>query len=230
VASYGVSDRQGSSRGSISATSSSANSSSANSQLAFSVTAPQKKMEVFGGFGGGQDIAVATNRSGYTTLTERPSSRDAGAKTNAVRGMPMMHIPDDAQHQSYADVGIGDRVTVSGYQGAGFVRFIGVINTQRTDGKVRLGVELDLPNGKHDGTVGGHAYFSCAAKHGLLVPRERVGLLAHNNVLSDGYVGVDGASGHIGHSNAPTDADGFGFNPVDPARIDDENSLSDSDV
>ena len=137
---------------------------------------------------------------------------------------------NDAQHQSYADVGIGDRVTVSGYQGAGFVRFIGVINTQRTDGKVRLGVELDLPNGKHDGTVGGHAYFSCAAKHGLLVPRERVGLLAHNNVLSDGYVGVDGASGHIGHSNAPTDADGFGFNPVDPARIDDENSLSDSDV
>ena len=34
----------------------------------------------------------------------------------------------------------------------------------------------------HNGTVNGHAYFKCAEKHGLLVPLERVTLLAHGEV------------------------------------------------
>ena len=62
------------------------------------------------------------------------------------------------------------------------VRFVGVSDTQRTYGKTRVGVELDSACGKHNGTVDGHTYFKCAEKHGLLVPIERVTLLAHGEV------------------------------------------------
>ena len=89
----------------------------------------------------------------------------------------MVQLSDEEQYRGYQDITIGDRVTVSKYAGAGVVRFVGVVDTQRTHGKARVGVELDNACGKHNGTVDGHAYFKCAEKHGLLVPFERVTIL-----------------------------------------------------
>jgi len=149
-------------------------------------------------------IKVATNRGDAATLIVRPNSRDSIAKTDTVRQMSMIQLSDGEQYQSYDDIRVGDRVTVSRYQGAGVVRFVGVINTERTHGKARVGVELDVPKGKHNGTVGGHQYFKCAAKHGLLVPRGRVSLLAHGEAARDGDLSVrpDSAGNQAPHDQA----------------------------
>lgn len=37
-----------------------------------------------------------------------------------------------------------------------------------------LGIELDKPSGKNDGSVGGVRYFKCPSKHGVFAPPSRV--------------------------------------------------------
>jgi tubulin-folding cofactor B len=37
-----------------------------------------------------------------------------------------------------------------------------------------IGIEYDLPVGKHDGSVEGHYYFKCNPKCGVIVKPERV--------------------------------------------------------
>eukprot|EP00047_Mylnosiga_fluctuans_P022108 m.113740 g.113740 ORF g.113740 m.113740 type:complete len:773 (+) comp9141_c2_seq1:79-2397(+) len=59
---------------------------------------------------------------------------------------------------------VGKRVTVQGY-GMGTLRFVG---PHAKDGKPRCGVELDEPKGLNNGTAGGHKYFECPDKHGVL--------------------------------------------------------------
>ena len=66
---------------------------------------------------------------------------------------------------------LGDRVTVEGYGVPGTVRFLG--KHAETGGK-RVGVELDDAIGKNTGTVGGHQYFQCPAKHGVLTLPKKV--------------------------------------------------------
>ena len=178
-------------------------------------------------------IKIATNHSTDGPLEERSNSRSSVTKTSTVRSMPMMQLSDDEQYRGYQDIKVGDRVAVSKYDGAGVVRFVGVVDTQRTHGKSRVGVELDNACGKHNGTVDGHAYFKCAEKHGLLVPLERVTLLAHGEVRSsfppdtgnygfgssgpttdggngDEYLDVQGDSANA-HPGVPTRPYGFGF-------------------
>ena len=37
---------------------------------------------------------------------------------------------------------------------------------------IYVGVELDEPNGKHDGRVKGKRYFKCRDKHGYMAPHD----------------------------------------------------------
>lgn len=64
---------------------------------------------------------------------------------------------------SAADV--GTRVQCEGMACGATLRFVGL---HKENGEPRVGVELDEPVGKNNGTVGGHAYFQCADKCGLL--------------------------------------------------------------
>ncbi|KAM9842762.1 CAP-Gly domain-containing linker protein 4 [Aulostomus maculatus] len=65
---------------------------------------------------------------------------------------------------------LGDRVLVVG-QRTGVVQFYG--KTSFAPG-LWLGIELDKPSGKNDGSVGGVRYFSCPPKHGVFAPPSRV--------------------------------------------------------
>ncbi|XP_014863645.1 PREDICTED: CAP-Gly domain-containing linker protein 4-like isoform X2 [Poecilia mexicana] len=69
-----------------------------------------------------------------------------------------------------SEVRQGERVLVAG-QRTGVVQYCG--KTSFAPG-VWLGIELDKPNGKNDGSVGGVRYFSCPPKHGVFAPPSRV--------------------------------------------------------
>ncbi|XP_048830050.1 CAP-Gly domain-containing linker protein 4-like isoform X2 [Brienomyrus brachyistius] len=68
------------------------------------------------------------------------------------------------------DVRLGERVLVVG-QRTGVVRFCGKTNFAPG---FWLGIELDKPSGKNDGSVGGVRYFTCPPKHGIFAPPSRV--------------------------------------------------------
>ncbi|XP_066531219.1 CAP-Gly domain-containing linker protein 4 [Hoplias malabaricus] len=68
------------------------------------------------------------------------------------------------------EVHLGERVLVVG-QRTGVVRFYGKTNFAPG---FWLGIELDKPSGKNDGSVGGVKYFSCPPKHGVFAPPSRV--------------------------------------------------------
>lgn len=68
---------------------------------------------------------------------------------------------------------VGDRLEVQTPKGPqkGTVKYVG--NPHFTK-RARLGLELDLPMGKHDGHSKGQRYFKCASKHGVFVAADEV--------------------------------------------------------
>ena len=80
-------------------------------------------------------------------------------------------------------LGVGDRCEVSteSCAGQGFVAFIG--RTSFKDG-VWVGVELDQPDGKNDGSVQGRRYFTCADKHGVMTQPENVRKVSTSETVS----------------------------------------------
>ncbi|XP_076605733.1 CAP-Gly domain-containing linker protein 4 isoform X2 [Chaetodon auriga] len=68
------------------------------------------------------------------------------------------------------EVRLGERVLVVG-QRTGVVQFYGKTNFAPG---LWLGIKLDKPSGKNDGSVGGVRYFSCPPKHGVFAPPSRV--------------------------------------------------------
>ncbi len=67
---------------------------------------------------------------------------------------------------------LGDVVLARGQQGT--VRYVGP--TQFAPG-IWLGVELDGPHGKNDGSVQGTVYFYCEPLHGIFVKADAASVL-----------------------------------------------------
>lgn len=88
-----------------------------------------------------------------------------------------------------ADMTPGSRCEVQGGDGTvdrrGTIRFIGEASMGR--GGVWVGVELDEPTGKGDGSVDGKRYFECLAKHAVFVRTEKitVGDFPEEDLLAD---------------------------------------------
>ncbi|KAM3849552.1 CAP-Gly domain-containing linker protein 4-like [Diretmus argenteus] len=92
---------------------------------------------------------------GTTLNSAGPRSRTPSASSSVCEG---------------PEVRLGERVLVVG-QRTGVVQFYG--KTSFAPG-LWLGIELDKPSGKNDGSVGGVKYFSCPPKHGVFAPPSRV--------------------------------------------------------
>uniref|UniRef100_A0A3P8R7A8 CAP-Gly domain-containing protein n=1 Tax=Astatotilapia calliptera TaxID=8154 RepID=A0A3P8R7A8_ASTCA len=75
-----------------------------------------------------------------------------------------------------SEVRLGERVLVVG-QRTGVVQFYGKTNFAPG---LWLGIELDKPSGKNDGSVGGVRYFTCPPKHGVFAPPSRRCVLTLN--------------------------------------------------
>ena len=104
--------------------------------------------------------AIKADQSGYKATSpecERPEAE--------VEPEPELEEPVDTT------VRVGCRCTVRGYECKGTVRFVG---EHHQTGKPRVGVELDDPVGKHNGTVAGTEYFTCEPGHGVLPAPSKV--------------------------------------------------------
>ncbi|MCP9258064.1 Centrosome-associated protein [Dirofilaria immitis] len=75
---------------------------------------------------------------------------------------------------------LGKKVIV-GRVGAGTLLYVGPV-----EGKTGIfcGIELDRPEGKHDGTYQGISYFHCSPQHGIFAPLYKVELLQQMHISS----------------------------------------------
>ncbi|ESO93686.1 hypothetical protein LOTGIDRAFT_228498 [Lottia gigantea] len=79
---------------------------------------------------------------------------------------------------------IGDRVCIAGIK-FGTLQYFG--ETHIAPG-LWCGVELDEPEGNHDGMVQGRRYFTCEYKHGIFAPLDKVALLEEDIYFEDDYM------------------------------------------
>lgn len=66
---------------------------------------------------------------------------------------------------------VGESVLIRPYNSSGVIGFVGPTHFQ---GGVWVGVELDAPTGKNDGTVQGIYYFLSRPKHGIFVRADKL--------------------------------------------------------
>jgi hypothetical protein len=78
---------------------------------------------------------------------------------------------------------VGDSILYSGKSGT--VRFMG--RTEFKEG-IWVGIELNEPSGKNDGTVQGVSYFKCPPKFGLFAPPHKVTKLKGGRAKGPGSV------------------------------------------
>lgn len=116
-------------------------------------------------------LGVSNNNVNQSTSQARagrtpPAPAAATAKNRASTNRKKPRTKSGKSSNQTTQFAVGDTVTVDGYDGKGIVRFVGPHNET---GKLRCGVELDNYGGKNNGTVKGHAYFSCPNGKGVFV-------------------------------------------------------------
>uniref|UniRef100_A0A674JXP5 Kinesin family member 13B n=1 Tax=Terrapene triunguis TaxID=2587831 RepID=A0A674JXP5_9SAUR len=88
---------------------------------------------------------------------------DSGCSSTASDSEDANEIPEWLKEGEYVTVGTNK---------TGTIRYVGPTDFQEG---TWVGVELDLPSGKNDGSIGGRQYFKCNPGYGLLVKPNRVG-------------------------------------------------------
>ncbi|EGD75190.1 hypothetical protein PTSG_06843 [Salpingoeca rosetta] len=108
----------------------------------------------------------SSSAAAASSSSSRASATTSGSVRRGSRGSV-------AARASVATIEVGDRVTISG-QRVGTVLYRGLVDFK--PGRW-LGIELDSPQGKHDGTVQGKTYFTCPDGHGVFVLADTASLL-----------------------------------------------------
>ncbi|TWW67174.1 Kinesin-like protein KIF13B [Takifugu flavidus] len=121
-----------------------------------------------------------TNHNSVTTTNSEHKLVNSRGGGGGSEGFERLEIFVDDEEHSQENVlpewlREGAYVTV-GSNKAGTVRYMGL--TQFAEG-LWVGVELDTPVGKNDGSVGGHRYFHCKPGYGVLVRPSRLSSRSH---------------------------------------------------
>uniref|UniRef100_A0A8C6FG93 Kinesin family member 13B n=1 Tax=Moschus moschiferus TaxID=68415 RepID=A0A8C6FG93_MOSMO len=106
------------------------------------------------------------------TAEDPLASEDLGDGGAGAQAPGKLEVSSDSEEASEVPEWLkeGEYVTV-GTNKTGIVRYVGPTNFQEG---TWVGVELDLPSGKNDGSIGGKQYFKCNPGYGLLVRPGRV--------------------------------------------------------
>uniref|UniRef100_A0A8C1JPT3 Kinesin family member 13Ba n=1 Tax=Cyprinus carpio TaxID=7962 RepID=A0A8C1JPT3_CYPCA len=115
-----------------------------------------------------QKVKANELRSFSNILGDGKATTTQVQQTNSLEKLEMTF--KDEEPKELAWLKVGGRVTV-GSSKSGTVRYIGP--THFSEG-VWVGVELDTPSGKYDGSVEGHQYFQCNPGYGVLVRPDRL--------------------------------------------------------
>uniref|UniRef100_A0A8C1ZXA1 Kinesin family member 13Ba n=1 Tax=Cyprinus carpio TaxID=7962 RepID=A0A8C1ZXA1_CYPCA len=115
-----------------------------------------------------QKVKANELRSFNNILGDGKATTTQVQQTNSLEKLEMTF--KDEEPKELAWLKVGGRVTV-GSSKSGTVRYIGP--THFSEG-VWVGVELDTPSGKYDGSVEGHQYFQCNPGYGVLVRPDRL--------------------------------------------------------
>lgn len=155
-----------------------------------------KEEEQFDGFENSSDgtatlaAAVAESASGSPAPAPAPKTvkavpRGAAVADGAGGGFPEGFV-------------VGAHCSVTGIACKGVIRFLGPLADKPE--KFRVGIELDEPLGKHNGTPKGtdRTYFVCGKKHGVLVPQGKVQLETARAEEFSGFTDSGGGGGGDG--------------------------------
>ena len=109
-----------------------------------------------------------------TAAEDKPHPSDKGSEPAEQSEEEQVDVLDslDGQADEEIDYQIGQRVIV-GNKMTGTVRYVG--HTHFAEG-VWVGVEIDLPRGRNDGSIDGQKYFNCEQNYGLFAPPEKISL------------------------------------------------------
>lgn len=108
-------------------------------------------------------IAAATNGARPTHRSRPSSGSNVSVKS--------YHSADDVQ---LARLAVGQRVVYEPKGFTGTIRYLGLASFSTG---FWVGIELDAPDGKNDGSVQGERYFSCEPRHGLFCRPSQVRIL-----------------------------------------------------
>ncbi|CAF0765859.1 unnamed protein product [Adineta ricciae] len=126
--------------------------------------------------------SATTERKSFLPLRLR-STTVAGSSNipTATRSITpvALFMPSSVENEKLS-FSVGERVLVNGLK-IGTLRYAGTV---KFASGLFYGVELDEPEGKHDGQVNDFRYFQCKANHGVFVPYDKVILAPRERTLS----------------------------------------------
>ena len=113
----------------------------------------------------------ATEGESKLPKAKRRSLLPAIQKSSTIsKPIPSILSQTEAANAGIKKLGIGERVSISGVK-FGVLKYYGEIPLASG---VWCGIDLDDPDGKHDGEVDGRRYFTCRPQHGIFAPVDKV--------------------------------------------------------